>query len=471
MKRDRFFSRMSFRMWISFTLLAGVITLLFWGILSSSVRLTYKNENIEDMDRMIWKAMAQYGSEEFYEQLGLICEGQNYAIEILAEQEQKVLYSSDAEGNSGRDIFDHLLPEQLFRLLDENGGNYSYSIEDSTTNTEWAVQAIVIANVEGYRQVMILGKSLMNVNNMVALFGKRVVYAFFAVLGISSLLSFLITRLFADPIRRLTQKARLLAEGEYNVDFPQEGCYEVRQLSDTLGLAASEFNATEKMRREFVANVSHDMRTPLTIIKMYAEMIQTVSGDNPAKREEHLERIQSEAEKLNGLINDFMELARLQSGTFEVSMKKFNLSNLVKIIVDSFGAHQESEDFEIETFLSEDAYVNADIKLIERAIQNFLSNAIKFSLNEKKITIRVKHCGQTIRTEVQDYGTGIASENLNEIWTRYYKVDPYGNNKTGTGLGLNIVSEIMKLHGAEYGVESELGCGSTFWFELKAVER
>lgn len=118
-----------------------------------------------------------------------------------------------------------------------------------------------------------------------------------------------------------------------------------------------------------------------------------------------------------------------------------------------------------------DAFVNADRKLIGRVIENFITNAVKFSLDQKKLTIRVIRQRADIRVEVQDYGTGIAKEDIPYIWNRYYKVDPYGTNKTGTGLGLNIVSQIMKIHEADYGVESEPGKGSIFWFVLKAVEK
>lgn len=349
MKPDHVFSGMGFRMWISFTLLAGSITILFWIILSNSVLMTYKNENIQDMDHMMWATMEQYGTEGFYEQLDLIASGQNYYVGVISEKDYEILYSAKVNvGSEQADVFDLVLPGNLFLLLDENDGNYSYSVEDYSGNSEWAVHAIVIANIEGYRQVMVFGKSLVNVDNLVQLFGKRVIYAFIVVMIVSSLLAFFITYILANPIRRLTKKASQLAAGDYTVQFPAEGCYEVRQLSETLGLAASEFNATEKMRREFIANISHDMRTPLTVIKMYAEMIQTVSGDNPEKREGHLERIQNETEKLNGLINDTMDLAKLQSGTMKVQMTIFNLSHLVESIIASFEIHHEKDAFIIE---------------------------------------------------------------------------------------------------------------------------
>ena len=457
-------------MWISFTALTALITILFWLILSSSVRLNYTNENIEDIDRMMWQAMGQYTSDEFYEHLSVIASGGNCLIQILDEKTGKTLYTTVDSEEKEQDIFSYLIDENIFELLDDNGGEYTYRVENASENSEWVVHAMVIANIEGSRQVMIFCKSLISVDHLLVMFGRRVIYAFIVILLIASVLSYMITRVITKPIHRLTEKAGKLAEGDYDVTFSDEGCYEVRKLSDTLGLAAKEFNETEQMRKEFIANISHDMRTPLTVIKMYTEMIQTMSGDNPQKRAVHLERIQSEVDKMSTLITDFMDLAKLQSGVLQVEKKRFNLSVLIQDVVATFEMRHQQDDFIIEANVAERAFVCADQKMIYRVIENFMTNAEKFSVNEKKIELMLTSEKNIVRLEVKDYGPGIEKEHLAYIWDRYYKVDPYGNNKTGTGLGLNIASQILKIHDAKYGVESEVGQGSTFWFELEAVE-
>lgn len=457
-------------MWISFTALTALITILFWFILSSSVRLNYTNENIEDIDRMMWQAMGQYTSDEFYEHLSVIASGENCLIQILDEKTGKTLYTTVDSEDKEQDIFSYLVEKNIFELLDDNGGDYTYRVENASENSEWVVHAMVIANIEGSRQVMIFCKSLISVDHLLVMFGRRVIYAFIVILIISSVLSYMITRVITKPIHRLTEKAGKLAEGDYDVEFSDEGCYEVRKLSGTLDLAAKEFNETEQMRREFIANISHDMRTPLTVIKMYTEMIQTMSGDNPEKRAVHLERIQSEIDKMSTLITDFMDLAKLQSGVLQVEKTRFNLSVMLQDVVATFEMRHQQDDFVIEAKIAEHVFVCADQKLIYRVIENFMTNAEKFSINEKKIELTLTLEKNIARLEVKDYGPGIAKEHLSYIWDRYYKVDPYGNNKTGTGLGLNIASQILKIHDAKYGVESEVGQGSTFWFELEAVE-
>lgn len=455
-------------MWISFLLLALAITILFWVFLSQSVRLNYVNENVEDMDRVVWNAMADYGSEDYYDQLRLIAKSQGYYITLLEENDAAgtvTLFKTNTDGDSTDGFFPDIIPSNLFAQLDENHGNYQYNLDGHGGSDMWTVHAVVTANVDGNRQVLLMGKSLVRVDEMLLLFRKRVIYAFLGALGISILLSLLLTRFFAEPIERLTGKAQRLAEGDYSVDFPKDGYYEVQQLSETMDLAAKEFQATEQMRREFIANISHDMRTPLTVIKMYTEMIQTVSGDNPEKRAEHLERIQTEAENLNEMINATMDLSKLQSGTFPVDMKEFNLTNLIRSAAASCSSQFE-ETIEVELDVEDDLEVFADRKLIARVLQNFISNAMKFSINEKKIVIRAHKQNDATRVEIQDFGPGIKEEDIPLIWDRYYTVNPYGNNKKGTGLGLNIASAALKIHDADFGVESEIGEGTTFWFEL-----
>lgn len=471
MKPNKIIHRMSFGMWLSFTLLAAGIALLFWIVLGTSLRVSYKNENIKELDQVAWAAMEKYGETDFENSLRFIAGGEGYFVQIVSEHDMELLLSLDNQGEIAPVQTEGIIPQNLFALLDENKGCYSYCVEDSVRNVEWAARAIVVANWGGSREVLIFSKSLANVDYFIHLLNTRVIFALAVILVIASVLSLVITKRFAGPIDRLTEKARQLAQGNYQATFPKGGCYEVEQLSETLEMAAQEFNATEELRREFVANVSHDMKTPLTVIKMYAEMIQTVSGENPPKREEHLQRIISEVEKLTGFINDTMELAKLQSKTWEMKREYFNLTHLIRSVMGFFEIHQELNGFQILFQVEEELIVYADRKLISRVLENFISNALKFSIEMKRIDIEAKKEGHKVRVCIRDYGTGIEAEQLPHIWERYYKVDPYGSNKTGTGIGLHIVKEIMEMHGFEYGVESRPGEGSSFWFCLDAEEQ
>lgn len=466
MKSNKIIHRMSFGMWLSFTFLAAGIVVLFWIVLETSLRVGYKNENIQELEKVTWAAMEKYGEADFESNLKFVAGGEDYFIQIVSEHNMELLLALDSQGETGDVQAEGIIQDNLFELLDKNEGSYSYCVDDTTRNVEWAVKAIVIANWDGNREVLIFSKSLANVDYLMYLLRTRVIFALVVVLVIASVLSLMITKKFAGPIDCLTEKAGQLARGNYQVTFPKGGCYEVERLSETLEMAAKEFNATEELRREFVANISHDMKTPLTVIKMYAEMIQTVSGENPTKREEHLQQIITEAEKLTGFINDTMELAKLQSKTWEVKWEHFELVHLMNAILGTFEIHQELNGFQIEFQAEEGLMVYGDRKLMGRVLENFIGNALKFSVEKKRIDIEAKREGQRVRVSVRDYGIGIKEEQLAYIWERYYKVEPYGGNKAGTGLGLHIAKEILEMHNAAYGVESQWKEGSCFWFYL-----
>ena len=471
MKRIRKNRRIAFDLWISFLLLAGISVILFWVILSTSLRVNYSSENEENLLQAAWTAVGEYGDEEFESNLKYVAESENYFIQIVRESDQSLLLALDVNGETDAVQAEGIIPENLFALLDETDGSITYYVEDVSRDVEWVVSATVVAYRDGSREVLVISKSLANVDALILSLRKWVFFALLLVLIISSVLALLIARKISAPITRLTKKAQKMAGGDYKLAFEQEGNYEVRQLSSTLEMAAREFEATEEMRREFFANISHDMKTPLTVIKMYAEMIQTVSGDNPAKREAHLERIVSEAERLTVFINDSMDLAKLQSRTMEVHRESFDAAVLIRETTEFFSVHQEQEGFEIRVSVQEPLPVFADRKLIGRVIENFISNALKFSIGQKQIDVEALHVEDGVKVSVRDYGSGIKPEDLPHVWERYYKVDPYGTNKTGTGIGLHIVHEILEIHEAQYGVDSEWGQGSCFWFVLPDTEK
>jgi len=261
-----------------------------------------------------------------------------------------------------------------------------------------------------------------------------------------------------------------MAKGNYQITLPEGGFYEVEELSNTLKMAAEEFEATEGLRREFVANISHDMKTPLTVIKMNAEMIQTISGEDKDKRNAHLNRILNETEKLTEFINDTMYLSKLQSRTMPYNLKKMNISNLIKSVVSMFEIHREKEDFRIDIQIDPDLIVAGDRKLLGRVLSNFITNAIKYSGENKDIRIKSFRESGRIITQVIDNGVGIDESLLKNIWERYYQVEPYSVNKSGIGIGLHIAKEILELHHAQYGVESKAAKGSMFWFALEEIK-
>ena len=292
---------------------------------------------------------------------------------------------------------------------------------------------------------------------------------------VALILSLILARSIARPIRKMTKDAQNLAEGRFGMVFEGGSYSEVSEMADVLTYTSLELEKSANLQRDLIANVSHDLRTPLTMVKSYAEMIRDISGDNPEKRNEHLEVIIEEADRLNVLVSDMLSLSKMQSGAIVLNKTSFDFCELARGIVHSYGIFCEREGYIIDFSCPESLFVEADEERMKQVMNNLITNAIKYCGSDCRIEIELiypaRENERSLRCEVRDHGMGIAKDELEKIWERYYKSSTNHVRQTkGSGLGLSIVKEILLLHGARFGVESELGKGSTFWFELEAEE-
>lgn len=280
------------------------------------------------------------------------------------------------------------------------------------------------------------------------------------VLGVA--LSFLISNKISRPIRAFSQVAQRLGKGDYSVRFEGNGYTEIDDLADTLNHATEEMGKTEALRRDLLANVSHDLRTPLTMVKAYAEMIRDISGDNPTKRAEHAQVIVDEADRLTMLVGDILNLSKLQSGTEEMEITAFDLGTLTRAVIERFGIMAERDGYTFITEIEDNVVVRGDYKRIEQVLYNLIGNAINYTGADKTVTVRVSGG----RVEIVDTGKGIPPEEIDAVWDKYYRANMTKRKVVGSGLGLSIVKSILTAHDARFGVDSTVGKGTTFWFVL-----
>ncbi|MDN5276144.1 MAG: hypothetical protein PWR01_109 [Clostridiales bacterium] len=281
----------------------------------------------------------------------------------------------------------------------------------------------------------------------------------------SIVLAFAIAKKVSDPIQKINDAAKILASGKYDVSFKSSGYREIKELSDTLNFTARELSKVEKLRRELIANVSHDLRTPLTLIAGYAEAMRDLPNENTP---ENAQIIIDEAMRLTTLVNDLLNLSKIQSGAQTLNISEFNLTQLLRQMINRTSELVKKEGYVIQFIYDDEVYVMADETLISQAFYNLLINAINYTGEDKKVVVKQTINRDEVKVEVTDTGEGIAPEDLPYVWDRYYKVDK--NHKravTGTGIGLSIVKSIMEMHGTKYGVVSKVNEGSTFWFSLK----
>jgi len=283
------------------------------------------------------------------------------------------------------------------------------------------------------------------------------------VLGI--IFAVFISNMVARPLIRMNEAAKRLAKGDFSPNFRAEHYREFDELSDTLNFAASELGKTEQYQHEIVANVSHDLRTPLTMITGYAEVMRDIPGENTP---ENVQVIIDEANRLTTLVNDVLDLSKLQGGVEELKLIRYNLTESIRQVFDRYNKLREQEGYVITFEAEQDVYVVADEYKIYQVVYNLINNAINYTGADKLVQVRQILKGDVVRIEIIDSGEGIPKTELDNVWERYYKVDKnHKRSVQGTGLGLSIVKNILILHRAQYGVESEIGKGSTFWFELQ----
>lgn len=284
----------------------------------------------------------------------------------------------------------------------------------------------------------------------------------------SVIIALILSDSIAKPLTRLNDGAKNFSKGIYNAEFNGSGYLEVKELSDTLNSAAIELSKVDELRRELIANISHDLRTPLSLIYSYAEMMQDFPEEITSVQ---LQTIMSETERLSSLVNGILDASKLETGSSELHMEEYNLTKSLNETVVRLSYLLKNDGYSIVFEHSEEVYVIADAAKITQALYNLLTNAVNYSTSDKHIIVRQNRVQNGVLIEVIDHGDGIAPENIPYIWDRYYKVDKKHKRAIiGTGLGLSIVKKIFELHGLDYGVQSELGKGSVFWFQLVSKE-
>jgi signal transduction histidine kinase len=283
----------------------------------------------------------------------------------------------------------------------------------------------------------------------------------------SIVLAIVIAKRVSKPIEEISKSAQTLAKGDYDTRFAGKGFSEIVSLSDTLNMTAVELGRVEGLRRELLANVSHDLRTPLALIYSYAEMMHDFSDEITP---EQTRVVMDEAQRLTMLVNDVLDISKLESEMEKLNCSNYNLTQCVLETVERTKELLSREGFEILFVHGDDVYVNADRTKIDRAFYNLLVNAINYSNGLRSISVEQTVVDDRVRISVTDKGEGIAEAELPFIWDRYYKSEKaHKRALAGTGLGLSIVKKIIDLHKGSYGVISKIDEGSTFWFELKTV--
>ena len=331
---------------------------------------------------------------------------------------------------------------------------------------EMAESVIYVHIIEnnGLEEVIMVNSVLTPVDATVSTLKVQLRFISAIMLVIAFMLAATLSRSLSRSIIRINDGAKRLADGDYSVKFNSRDYMEVAELSDTLNYTATELGKTDSFQKELIANVSHDLRTPLTMIKGYAEVMRDIPGENTP---ENVQVIIDETERLTGLVNDMLDISKLKAGTITIQPEEYNITESIRHVLERYNKLREVEGYTIDFQYDDEVIVYADEQKMYQVLYNLVNNAINYTGPDKKVTVIQKVIDDTLRIEVKDTGDGVRQEDIPYVWDRYYK-DKTAHKRaiSGTGLGLSIVKNVLELHGAKYGVSSKPGQGATFWFEL-----
>ncbi len=371
--------------------------------------------------------------------------------ELLTDEADVPQFSDGTRKEIGVQFFQRR-PSLLFRN-DRYVDDFLYAKLIETKDGE-EIMVISDVQVTPLDSTVIILKAQLEVTSIIALFVALVV-------------SYIVSRHISKPIENLNKSALELARGNFNTQFAGKGYREIEQLSDTLNFTATELGKVEQFRNELLANVSHDLRTPLTMIGGYAEVMRDIPGENTP---ENLQVIIDETGRLTSFVNDILNQSKLKSGIEELKFENVNITELLEQIRERYASLTKADGYKIELKTTEEAFVKCDENGIRQAFYNLMDNALNHTGDDKFVEIRQIVSGKNIRIEISDTGKGIPQEELPYIWDRYYRADSaHKRAVVGSGIGLSIVKSIFEAHKLKYGVESSKERGTVFWVEFRKL--
>ena len=457
--------------WLHFAAFTVVMLLLLWFFQVLSLNAYY-----EYSCRRKIRSVAEDITESFDSKKPVAIEG---LVEELAYQNTMSIAVTDWYGNiitkadysGGYSIMADSQGYRLFAYRNDLAKSTGGYILETIVNSRFGTVELVYGQIIGFTNYIIfINAPLEPIGPTVDIIMEQLFYIFPLVLVAALWVSLLLSKRISSPFTHITESANKLASGDYSTRFDGGSYTEVNRLADTLNYAAEEISKVDSLRNDLIANVSHDLRTPLTMIKAYAEMIRDLSGDNPKKRNEHLGVIIDETDRLSALVSSMLELSKLQSKTVDMSISEFSIDDFISSVLQRYKILEEQSGFEFIHESQGDTVCIGDEARLEQVMYNFINNAVNYSGESRKIIIRTTNLPSAVKVEVIDFGTGIAKEKLPMIFDRYYRDERTKRDIVGTGLGLSIVKEILRLHNTRFGVQSELGKGSTFWFEIHRAD-
>ena len=479
------FRSIRFNLWLVFVSMTVVMLLFMWIyelIFYSTIYVSLQENDLMSNGDYFAKEYVTVAADKEAANNLVQSYSDDYDVTIVVfslteNNESQVLYSASSTGIEASGLSGNLLNFYLSFLEGDDSYNRGFvtntgKMNNTTTITSTSLMVIyglktVVGGSEQYIYLSVPMPSFSPAHNTLA--GQLAVVSVVC-LVIAILVSYFGAGWAARPMRELTIKVTQNAQSEKRKPLETNtNLAEINELSQAFNNAFEDVEKNNGFRRDLLANVSHDMKTPLTMIRAYSEMIRDISGGNKEKCAKQAQIIIDETIRLTALINEVVELSKLESGVLKLNVGEVNISEKMHEIVNRFMIMEECKGYTIVSDIEPDLMVRADGDKIDRVIYNLIGNAMNYTGEDKHIEVKCKKEGEYVRIEVIDTGKGMTKEEMLAVWDKYYRLVQDKRRVVGSGLGLSIVKSILDLHKTTYGIISEKGNGSTFWFQLKLL--
>ncbi len=471
----------------SLVIFTMLVLVSIWVLQIKLLAYFYERAKFDELNDAYGSILEHFGDDDFEAQLEAVAQKKGICVRVFSVGNGVGRELASAE--AGSDCMIHHISKEiisnLYARAKANGGKYDKRMEFSGQISEGEREdfyfpglhrptdvtsaiCVRLLSVDGAEYCLLLDSELTPVSATVNTLKVQFLWTAVLLLFAATLFALLLYRIIATPLTAITEKARKLAAGNYEADFEGHGYREVEELAETLNFAAREIGATDHLQKELIANISHDLRTPLTMIKGYSEVMRDLPGENNA---ENAQIIIDETSRLSELVSDLLDLSKLRAGTKKPELEVLDISALTSEVMKRYEALVKHNGYTILFESEGEARVLADRTMILQVIYNLINNAINYTGDSLRVRVSLTKQSGVMRLSVADEGEGIAPDAIKHIWDRYYRVDKVHNRAViGTGLGLSIVKSVLEAHGAAYGVDSALGVGSIFWLELPLVD-
>ena len=475
-------------------LFTGVIFTVLWLLQTVFLQSFYNGmiiSNAKSASEKITAYSTDSGMNETLDELSV----NNSLLVFITDTEGNILYSADEYKKGHKDLDDlndyndddddiiqlkggkgrkngHMhyreLPANYDEFLEKLEASDSGEAEYQTAQMYFYGKYIDYGDDE--KAVLYLGTNLNAVGSAAHIIRYQLVIVTFLSIAVGFVLALFISKRFSKPVSQLERKAHTLGENTESTDYRKGFCIELDDLNDTLDRTDEKLKKNKVFQNELLANVSHDLRTPLTMIKGYAEMIRDISHEDEKQCAEDVAVIVRETDRLTALVNEILEYSELQMSDSEPVMTDVDLSEIVRTVTDNFESLYAKEGYIFERSIAENIHILGNSSRITRAVYNLIDNAVRHIGEDKWAGVTIKDDSGKAVVRISDHGNGIPQEELERIWDKYY-TNRQREGKVGSGLGLAIVKQTAAQHNGTWGAESKTGRGSSFYIGFDVLQK